>query len=96
MGRDKDKVYRPLYIMEGLGEHAKVAVPDIIKALDDAHPINVMAASRVLGKIGPAAKDALPKLEKVWADQAKDSAKKVVGDAIKAIDPKAAEKLGIE
>src|SRR5689334_13828654 len=26
---------RPLYILKGMGEHAKVAMPDLIKALDD-------------------------------------------------------------
>ena len=89
------QVYRPLYILQGLGEHAKVALPDIIKALDDDHPINVTAAARVLEKIGPAAKDALPKLETIWGSETAKS-KEEAGKAIKAIDPKAAEKLGIK
>lgn len=90
------QVYRPLYIMEGLGEHAKIAVPDIIKALDDDHPVNVGAAAKVLTKIGPGAKDALPKLEKIWGSETTKFAKEQTGKAIKAIDPKTAEKLGIE
>src|SRR5437588_12583773 len=28
------QVYRPLFILKGMGEHAKVALPDVIKALD--------------------------------------------------------------
>ena len=90
------QVYRPLYILEGLGEHAKLALPDIVKALDDEHPINVSQASRVLAKIGPGAKAALPKLEAIWTAEPKSLAKDEAGKAITAIDPKAAEKLGVK
>lgn len=89
------QVYRPLYILRGFGKDAKAALPDVITALDDEHPINVSAAAKVLEAIGPAAKDALPKLEKVWAARTKDKPATAVGRAIRAIDPKAAERLGV-
>ena len=53
------------------------------------------AAARLLEKIGPAAKDALPKLETIWGSETAKS-REEAGKAIKAIDPKAAEKLGIK
>ncbi len=89
------EVYRPLFILRGFGEDAKVALPDLIKSLDDEHPINVFAAAKVLEQIGPPAKAALPKLEKVWAAETTDGPKVDIGRAIKAIDPKAAQRLGI-
>src|SRR5205814_5096688 len=30
-------VYRPLYILKDRGEHAKIALPEVIKALDDGY-----------------------------------------------------------
>jgi HEAT repeat protein len=91
------EVYRPLYILEGMGEHAKVALPDIIKALDDKHLINVGQAARVLGQIGPSAMDAVAKLQQVWEKPMQsESTRKLAADAIKKIDPKTAEKLGIK
>ena len=90
------EVYRPLFILRGFGEDAKAALPDIIKALDDEHRINVFAAAKVLEQIGPPAKAALSKLEKVWAAEKNDGPKVDLGRAIKAIDPKAAQRLGID
>lgn len=90
------QVYRPLYILEGMGEHAKAALPDVIKALDDEHLINVGEAATVLGQIGPAAKEAVVKLQKIWEKQEqREGTKRLAADALKKIDPKAAEKLGI-
>jgi HEAT repeat protein len=88
------EVYRPLFLLEGMGEHAKVALADITKALEDNHPINVAEAARVLERIGPPAKDALPSLQRVWESSGKDSAK-MAASAIRTIDPKTADKLGI-
>src|SRR5437762_5199317 len=47
------QVYRPLYILKGMGEHAKVALPDVIKALDDQYGPVAGAAAEVLGNLGP-------------------------------------------
>lgn len=91
------EVYRPLYLFDGMGEPAKVALPDIIKSLDDEHPTVVARAVSVLGAIGPAAKEASPKLQKLWAKpEQKDRMKQAIADALKKIDPPAAEKLGIQ
>ena len=94
------QVYRPLYILKGMGEHAKVALPDVIKALDDGYGPVAGAAAEVLGNIGPAAKGAVPDLLRVWEKSRKipgrPGATKALADALKKIDPEAAEKAGIK
>ena len=94
------QVYRPLYILKGMGEHAKVALPDVIKALDDQYGVIAGAAAEVLGNIGPAAKGAVPDLLRVWEKSRKipgrPGATKALADALKKIDPEAAEKAGIK
>ena len=94
------QVYRPLYILKGMGEHAKVALPDVIKALDDQYGPVAGAAAEVLGNMGPAAKGAVPDLLRVWEKSRKipgrPGATKALADALKKIDPEAAEKAGIK
>ena len=94
------QVYRPLYILKGMGEHAKVALPDVIKALDDPYGVIAKAAAEVLGNTGPAAKGAVPDLLRVWEKSRKipgrPGATKALADALKKIDPEAAEKAGIK
>ena len=94
------QVYRPLYILRGMGEQAKVALPDVIKALDDGYGPVAGAAAEVLGNLGPAAKGAVPDLLRVWEKSRKipgrPGATKALGDALKKIDPEAAEKAGIK
>jgi hypothetical protein len=79
---------------------APVPLPDVIKALEDQHGINVGAAAEVLTVIGPDAKEAVPALLKAWEKttvragaQFRNTA---VGKALKAIDPEAAAKAGVE
>jgi hypothetical protein len=94
------QVYRPLYILKGMGEHAKVALPNVIKALDDQYGPVAGAAAEVLGNMGPAAKGAVPDLLRVWEKSKKipgrPNATKALADALKKIDPEAAEKAGIK
>jgi len=94
------QVYRPLYILKGMGEHAKAALPDVIKALDDRYGPVAGAAADVLGSLGPAAKGAVPDLLRVWEKSAKipgrPRATKALADALKKIEPEAAEKAGIK
>ena len=94
------QVYRPLYILKGMGEHAKVALPDVVKALDDRYGAVAGAAAEVLGNMGPAAKGAVPDLLRVWEKSKKipgrPGATKALADALKKIDPEAAEKAGIK
>ena len=94
------QVYRPLYILKGMGEHAKVALPDVIKALDDGYGPVAGAAAEVLANMGPAAKGAVPELQRVWEKSKKipgrPGATKALADALKKIDPEAAEKAGIK
>src|SRR5438477_6529012 len=96
------QVYRPLYILKGMGEHAKVALPDVIKALDDRYGPVAGAAAEVLVNMGPAAKGAVPDLVRVWEKSQKIPGRqgarstKALADALKKIDPEAAEKAGIK
>ena len=94
------QVYRPLYILKGMGEHAKVALPDVIKALDDRYGPVAGAAAEVLGNIGPAAKGAVPDLLRVWEKSKKipgrPGATKALAATLKKIDPETAEKAGIK
>jgi len=93
-------VYRPLYILKGMGEHATVALPDVVKALDDPYGPVAGAAAEVLGNMGPAAKGAVPDLLRVWEKSRKipgrPGATKALASALKKIDPEAAEKAGIQ
>ena len=83
-----------------MGEHAKVALPDVIKALDDGYGPVAGAAAEVLGNLGPGAKGAVPDLLRVWEKSKKipgrPGATKALADALKKIDPEAAEKAGIK
>ena len=96
------QVYRPLYILKGMGEHAKVALPDVIKALDDQYGPVAGAAAEVLGNMGPAAKGAVPDLVRVWEKSQKIPGRQgarstqALADALKKLDPEAAEKAGIK
>ena len=94
------QVYLPLYVLKGMGEHAQVALPDVIKALDDGYGPVAGAAAEVLGNMGPAAKGAVPDLLRVWEKSRKipgrPNATKALADALKKLDPAAAEKAGIE
>ena len=94
------QVYRPLYILKGMGVHAKVAMPDVIKALDDGYGPVAGAAAEVLGNLGPAAKGAVPDLLRVWEKSTKipgrPGATKALADALKKIEPETAEKAGIK
>jgi len=94
------QVYRPLYILKGMGVDAKVALPDVIKALDDRYGPVAGAAAEVLGNMGPAAKGAVPDLLRGWEKSRKipgrPGATKALADALKKIDPAAAEKAGIK
>ena len=94
------QVYRPLYILKGMGDHARVALPDVIKALDDRYGPVAGAAAEVLGNLGPLAKGAVPDLLRVWEKSTKipgrPNATKALADALKKIDPEAAEKAGIK
>jgi acetyl esterase/lipase len=94
------QVYRPLYVLKGMGADAKVALPDVIKALDDTYGPVARGAAEVLENMGPAAKGAVPDLLRVWEKSRKipgrPGATKALADALKKIDSEAAEKAGIK
>lgn len=94
------QVYRPLYILKGMGVDAKVAMPDVIKALDDGYGPVAGVAADVLGNMGPAAKGSVPDLLRVWEKSRKipgrPGATKALAATLKKLDPEAAEKAGIK
>jgi HEAT repeat protein len=47
-----------------MGADAKDAVPQLVRLLDDPDPAVRKAAARTLGRIGPAAQEAVPALMK--------------------------------
>ena len=83
-----------------MGEHAKVALPDVIKALDDRYGPIAGVAAEALESMGPAAKGAVPDLLRVWEKSLKipgrPGATKALAAALQKIDPEAAEKVGIK
>ena len=95
-------IYRPMYIIEGMGPAAKVAVPEIAKALNDDHGINVSQSAKLLTQIGPDAKEAMPALMKAWEKaeastldaRRKQLQKNTLAKAMLAIDPEAAKQAG--
>ena len=91
------EVYRPLYVFQGMGKESLVALPDLIRALEDDHPVNIGQAAKVLQEIGPAARKAFPALLAAWkAGQRKEwNAMKPLAAAMKAIDPQAAAAAGV-
>ncbi len=91
------QVYRPLYIFQGMGKAPLPALPQIISALEDEHSINVVAAARVLGQIGPEARQAFPALQAAWKrfQEQSGGATRELAAAMKAIDPDAAMKAGV-
>lgn len=96
------EVYRPMYIMEGMGSALKAAVPEIAKALNDDHGINVGQAAELLTEIGPDAKEAMPALMKAWEKaeastldaRRKQLQKNMLAKAMLTIDPEAAKQAG--
>ncbi|HEY1170528.1 MAG TPA: HEAT repeat domain-containing protein [Verrucomicrobiae bacterium] len=60
---ENGSVWQSYIKLGALGEHAGRAVPKVREGLRDKEPRIVAKAAETLGRIGPAAKDALPELE---------------------------------
>ena len=67
-------------------------VPSMIRALHDDDCTVRRAAARALGRIGPAAREALPYLCCAAGDP-EESVRRAVDDAVRRIDPEAAKCL---
>jgi hypothetical protein len=67
------------------GADAKAAVPDLIDMVRTSYYAAKIAATETLGAIGPAAKEAIPALEKM-ADE-DDRSRPVVQRALKGFEP---------
>jgi hypothetical protein len=97
------EVYRPMYIMQGMGPALKVAVPKIAEALSDEHGINVGKAAELLTEIGPDAKEAMPALLQAWEKveaskldaRRKQLQKNMLAKAMLAVDSEAAKQAGV-
>lgn len=77
--------------------HAGEAVPVLCNVLKDAASKATQRedAARALGKLGTEASAAVPELEKALKDKS-ESVRDAAGEALKKIDPAAAEKAGVK
>ncbi len=91
-------VFRPMYILEGMGPAAKVALPGVLQALDDEHQINVGQAADLLVEMQADPQEAVPALLKALekAKTQKRSAKRALSRALLKLDPQSAAQAGIE
>ena len=75
--------------MGTLGTQAKETIPRLTKCLNDRESLVVSWAAWALGRMGPAAISALPLLERLKVDPARDEAvRKMADDAINQINAK--------
>ncbi len=79
-----------------IGSGADAAVPELTKALSDKDEEIRKDAAYVLAAIGSAAKSAMPVLAKAFGEDESLDVKKAAGIALKAIDPEAAKRAGVE
>ena len=72
-----------------MGPAAAAAVPALIVALDDPEPTVRFPATVALGEIGPAAKDAVPRLKKMMDEEINDEVAAGAKRALRRIQPEA-------
>lgn len=89
---DKEEIFAATGALKKFGE---LAVPDLLRLLDDKDAKARVLGITVLGIIGPKAKAAVPALVKALED--KDAqVREVAADALKMIDADAAAKAGVK
>lgn len=77
------------YEIAGMGPAAAPAVPALIDALDDPVAAVRFPVTVALKEIGPAAKAAVPRLQKMMAEEINDEIAASARRALKEIDPSA-------
>jgi HEAT repeat protein len=77
------------YEISGMGPAAAAAVPALILALDDSEATVRFPVTVALAEIGPAAKDAVPRLKKMMAEEINDEVAASARRAVRRIQPQA-------
>jgi HEAT repeat protein len=77
------------YEISGMGPAAAAAVPALIVALDDPEASVRFPVTVALGEIGPAAKDAIPRLKKMMDEEINDEIAAAAKRALRRIQPQA-------
>jgi HEAT repeat protein len=77
------------YEIAGMGPAAAPAVPALIEALDDPVAAVRFPVTVALKEIGPAAKAAVPRLQKMMAEEVNDEIAASARRALRQIDPSA-------
>src|SRR5437868_6252152 len=93
--KDAPARWRAAATLAGVGDKARVAIPELVACLDDDEYHVAVLAAMALGNMGPEAREAVPQLIK----QLKRPERRVrdsVEQALKKIDPGAAAKAGVK
>jgi HEAT repeat protein len=77
------------YEISGMGPAAAAAVPALIVALDDPEASVRFPVTVALGEIGPAAKDAVPRLKKMMDEEINDEVAAAAKRALRRIQTQA-------
>ena len=77
------------YEISGMGPAAAAAVPALIVALDDSEAAVRFPVTVALAEIGPAAKDAVPRLKKMMQEEINDEIAASAKRAVRRIQPQA-------
>ena len=77
------------YEISGMGPAAAAAVPALIVALDDSEAAVRFPVTVALAEIGPAAKDAVPRLKKMMDEEINDEIAAAAKRALLRIQPQA-------
>jgi HEAT repeat protein len=77
------------YEISGMGPAAAAAVPALIVALDDSEAAVRFPVTVALAEIGPAAKDAVPRLKKMMQEEINDEIAASARRAVRRIQPQA-------
>jgi HEAT repeat protein len=77
------------YEISGMGPAAAAAVPALIVALDDPEASVRFPVTVALGEIGPAAKDAVPRLKKMMEEEINDEVAAAAKRALRRIQAQA-------
>jgi HEAT repeat protein len=84
------------YALGKIGTASKDVVPTFCEVLRTGESKAKRQAALILGQMGPDARDAVPDLIKVFDNKMDADASKQAGEALKKIDPEAAEKAGVK
>jgi HEAT repeat protein len=83
-------------VLTVIGANGKEAIPDLMECLKDEQYLVCVKAANALAHMGPEAKVAVPALIDLYKRFPNDAVRSAVADALKQLDPEAAEAAGIQ